>query len=305
MAPSKRKIPSQQEILDLISILAENENDENAYKIISTIAIIPRINNALVKIKKHFSDKDKNFLKKVLIDNIDILIEMALQEYDPELDMYTNFKISEAGNFFRYYESTPKKLANKYKDNIWFTSFFEFDEQIYEKQQKKWTNLMSLLDVSPNAIFYVVSNEFNGKTSFLKYLAIYWAKKDFTTAYINSLDLKNFFTSNGFANKNDIANKMKDVDVLLIDDLFMLANNVKNEWFLAIFLEIINYRSEANKKTFIAIDRIHFERFSKSQKIDFENIANQIFKRIHYKGQKIDLNYYLESNEFLKTKFSS
>ncbi len=136
----------------------------------------------------------------------------------------------------------------------------KFDENIFYWKNKKLKNFdrqkIALWTVSFTKKFlkkeyhqgiYIYGGFNTGKTIFLNALANYAIKNNRSIIFLTSLDLLDFLLKNIEKSNElnyEIINKMKEVDLLLIDDL---GQEKMNNWFLSIIYQILDYRLK-NKK---------------------------------------------------------
>lgn len=137
----------------------------------------------------------------------------------------------------------------------------KFDENIFYWKNKKLKNFdrkkIALWTVSFTKKFlkkeyhqgiYIYGGFNTGKTIFLNSLANYAIKNNKSIIFLTSLDLLDFLLKNIEKNNElnyEVISKIKEVDLLLIDDL---GQEKMNNWFLSIIYQILDYRFK-NKKT--------------------------------------------------------
>lgn len=171
----------------------------------------------------------------------------------------------------------------------------KFDENIFYWKNKKIKNFdrqkIALWTVSFTKKFlkkdyhqgiYIYGSFNTGKTLFLNSLANYVIKNNRSVIFITSVDLLDFLLKNIEKNNEsnyEVINKMKEVDVLLIDDL---GQEKMNNWFLSIIYQILDYRFK-NKKICCFTSNFSLNELKKQwfkvkdlEKIKIEKIINKI-----------------------------
>ncbi len=170
-----------------------------------------------------------------------------------------------------------------------------FDENIFYWENKKIKNInrkdVAIWTVSFTKKFInkeyhkgiYIHGPFNtGKTFFLNSLANYAIKNNRSIIFLTSFDLLDFLLKNIEKNNDlnyEVINKMKEVDLLLIDDI---GQEKMNNWFLSILYQVLDYRLK-NKKiccftSNLSIGELkkHWFKSKDIEKIKIEKTINKI-----------------------------
>ncbi|UVD81936.1 ATP-binding protein [Mycoplasma iguanae] len=232
----------------LNEILDNYFNDKSSKNLSELLKYLTKYNNIHSTIEKW---KHK-INKKLIIENLDIFIDMAYENYDNTKNFGTSFKVTDSNKIFRIYVEPVNKPENYFENNFRLTEITDFDFNV--EKQRVYPSTASLLNeilnyplLENNKGIYIWGNNSEGKTYVMQHLSIKYAKMGKTVAFINVNDLQKYLIDNLKNNvNNDIIKFMQEVDILTLDDW---NSHRKSDWYEKILEEIVKYRNNKRKIT--------------------------------------------------------
>lgn len=235
---------TKEEIVKLCAIYNENKSNSSEKNLLDGLLKVPRVKELVL----YWKD---NITEQALLDYMDILLDVAMESFDPDRTHYTTFKVHKNGVFFRMTEDSPKGKAIKNLNNLRFLDISPFDRNIninsfYEQNFPRRDLILKYLEEMPPKGLYFYGNLGIGKSFLLQFITLEYARKGWTSAFVNTIDLQSFLMQD-IKEVNRIIKELKEIDFLAIDDLGAESDS---EWFrYSVLLPIIQYRNSAKKNT--------------------------------------------------------
>ncbi|VEU59708.1 DnaA ATPase domain-containing protein [Mesomycoplasma neurolyticum] len=233
-------------------------------------------------------------IKKIIIDENITLLEIQnniatfIQMLNPNSNYFITLKRDENKKLKKVYFLSNEFKKQSYKNRFWLTEITDINYQNTKEKLLKQKYNVSVVELlsDKNAYrvpFYLCGQSGKGKTSSLEAIAIERARENNETiAFLNLPDLY-AYVFDLFNNKTttiqSISDKIKEVDVLFLDDI---GSETPNFWFLNTFLfPILNYRNKLKKPTYFSSNFPQDELLNvyKSPKID-ANFIKRLITRI-------------------------
>lgn len=250
--------------------------------------------------------------EKITKEEFDINMSMFLQAIEPNEDFNITIKRNKEGNLEKIFLPTELKKQKEIEKHLWLSQISKIDRSLniidilndgvdnQKENYDSWYQTTNLIYKNKNIYknnkgIYIQGSYGIGKTHFAQAIINSFIKSQ-TVAFINTSELYSFLKANfkDPDNKNaDIIDKMKKVDVLLLDDI---GAEPISPWFRdGILLPVLSSRMNHNLLTFFTsnytIKNLEFIQaknpFTKDVNMDKEN-AKRLIERIKFLATEIN-----------------